>query len=366
MATVRVRILSRTIPVLVLALGSACPNGDELPPPPIESGGGSAGGAGSSGTESTGAMECAPGDPSCSCEIDHAPCDGDDIDPLLAMGLCPDRMIPANAAEIIADPSGTGVLEVVGEGGVFVPREGGTFAVLGTGSVTTFVQGGVCDAELGAEFQPGAALPAPIQIEGVGTPGCGEDLSLVGMGDCSNTIAGQFNQGMAAFDYSEIRITTPVPAEAAAVQFDFAFFSAEYPEFFGTEFNDMFIAWLESEQWTGNISFDDAGNPISLNAGFLDYRDDAANLQQFQGTCMVGHASTRWLTSTAAVTPEETITLVWAIFDLSDQFIDSFVILDNFRWGCEEGVGGPSTTPGATGTGTGADSTGGAPLTTSG
>jgi hypothetical protein len=55
-------------------------------------------------------------------------------------------------------------------------------------------------------------------------------------------------------------------------------------------------------------------------------------------------AGTRWLTSTAAVVPGEQISLVFAIFDLDDVNWDSFVLLDNFRWGCGD-VDGPITEP---------------------
>jgi hypothetical protein len=106
----------------------------------------------------------------------------------------------------------------------------------------------------------------------------------------------------------------------------------------------MYVGWLESERWTGNVSFDGSGNPISLNASFLDFRDDASNLPELAGTCMRGHAATTWLTTTAPVTPGEEITVVFAIFDLSDSILDSYVLLDNFQWGCV-GTDKPETIP---------------------
>ena len=50
---------------------------------------------------------------------------------------------------------------------------------------------------------------------------------------------------------------------------------------------------------------DEMGNPISVNAGYLDYKD-------------------------AKMDP--------------DSVLDSFVFLDNFRWGCEGGLP-PTTIP---------------------
>jgi hypothetical protein len=86
------------------------------------------------------------------------------------------------------------------------------------------------------------------------------------------------------------------------------------------------------------------GNPISLNAGFLDFQDDGGNLPEFQGTCMRYHAGTKWLSTTAGVVPGESITVVFAIFDLSDSILDSYAFLDNFQWGCD-GDSKPSTKP---------------------
>jgi hypothetical protein len=97
----------------------------------------------------------------------------------------------------------------------------------------------------------------------------------------------------------------------------------------------MFVAWLESGSWTGNVSFDELGNPISLNAAFLDFRDDEGTLPEFASTCMRKHAGTKWLSTTTQVTPGEEILLVFAIFDLADPILDSYVLIDNWRWGCE-------------------------------
>ncbi|HLT39947.1 MAG TPA: hypothetical protein VK034_26885, partial [Enhygromyxa sp.] len=104
--------------------------------------------------------------------------------------------------------------------------------------------------------------------------------------------------------------------------------------------------------WTGNVSYDEQHRPVSLNSSFLEYRDGNANndpvcqngctAPELHGTCMQGHAGTAWLRTTAAVVPGETITVVFAVFDVGDSVLDSFVFLDNFRWGCDGG-GAPST-----------------------
>jgi hypothetical protein len=183
---------------------------------------------------------------------------------------------------------------------------------------------------------------------------CADLPALVGTGDCSNTLWEQWNEAFdcagpdvpcaVAHDYAELRMTMQVPAGTSGISLDFAFGTIEYPNWWQTPFNDMFVAWLDSEAWTGNVSFDDQGNPISLNAGFLDYKDalppdgvcpgDSCEAPELEGFALEGHAATRWLNSTAGVRSGEQIGLVLAVFDLSDGVWDSYVLLDAFAWTC--------------------------------
>ena len=59
---------------------------------------------------------------------------------------------------------------------------------------------------------------------------------------------------------------------------------------------------------------------------------------------MQGAAGSNWMHSVATVTPGENITLVFAVMDLGDSILDSYVFLDNFAGGCEGGAP-PTTTP---------------------
>ncbi|MCA9650225.1 MAG: choice-of-anchor L domain-containing protein [Myxococcales bacterium] len=288
----------------------------------------------------------------CECTIpEHVPCDAGTNDPFRAMGLnCPGEL--AVDASTSGPASAIGIRSAFGATNTFDAREGSVYAVIGSGLVgdlnSTTPAGDSnqwpthCNDDLGP-YDPGGSLPAPLVPANVGGD-CTANPGLVGSGDCSNTIQGQFSQGVSANDYVEMRFDVQVPPDVVSFSYDFAFFSTEYPWYYGSQFNDMYVGWLESEKWTGNISFDGSGNPISLNAGFLDYRDDGGNLPQLAGTCMRQHAGTGWLTTTAGVTGGEMITVVFAVFDLSDSILDSYVFLDDFEWGCEP-TGGPTTQP---------------------
>lgn len=282
-------------------------------------------------------------------------CDHLDDDPWHAMGLnCP------GGPQVDGTINLTGPQQIdVHQGNLgtympppFPPREGTKFVILSSGDASELPVPGT-GGSTGIDFF-GGPLPPPLTPTPVSmTQDCNDNPGLIGTGDCSNTIQGQWAQGDgSAYDYAEMRMTIDVPAGVPAFSYDFAMFSIEYPVFYQTEYNDMYIAWLESELWTGNISFDDMGNPISLNAGFLDYKDAPnpydcpapCQAPQLQGTNMVGHAGTRWLTTTAGVVPGETIELILAVFDLSDSVLDTVIILDNFQWACAGGP--PSTIPG--------------------
>ncbi len=288
---------------------------------------------------------------------EHQPCDDDASNIINAMGLnCPGE--PIVNATVNGNPLGSGTLVSYGSTGAYAPTEGSRYAVIGTGYLTDLPSPNGCTGtDLGADVDPGTILPTPVQTTDVGNVTCTDNPSLIGSGDCSNTIEAQFVQAISgAFDYTEIRFDVQVPTGVTSFSYDFAFLSTEYPVYYGSQFNDMYIGWLESEQWTGNISFDDQGNPISLNAGFMDYLDaDAAahpdcptgtncTAPELDGTCMDGHGATRWLSTQASVTPGESITVVFAVFDMGDSILDSHVFLDNFLWGCEGGQP-PSTTP---------------------
>ncbi|WP_106395595.1 choice-of-anchor L domain-containing protein [Enhygromyxa salina] len=304
-------------------------------------------------SEDTDMLPCGEGE-LCECDIPpHTPCDGPANTPVVqALGLnCPGD--PTVTFATTGAAAGIGTRSSFGNLGAFPPQEGSQYVVIGSGAVAELDDNsglGACNSDLGA-YDPGS-LPAPLVGADVGAQTCAENPALVGMGDCSNTIEAQLAGSVN--DYTELRITATVPDFVNSFSYNLAYFSYEYPEYYQSVFNDMYIGWLESEVWTGNVSFDEFGAPISLNAGFLDYRDansdndpdcqGGCSAPELHGTCMEGHAGTKWLTTTAGVKPGETITLVLAIFDMSDSVLDSYAFIDNFQWGCD-GDQPPSTTP---------------------
>ena len=161
-------------------------------------------------------------------------------------------------------------------------------------------------------------------------------------------------------DSAMLTVRLKAPSNANSFSFQFRFFSQEYWQYTCTTYNDFFIAMLDST-WTPdagqgaipadkNISFDESGSYISVNSQmFFTVCAPKSGYTCPAGTGALagtGYATegggTGWLTTTAPVTPGETITLRFATWDTSDSWWDSFVMIDNFRWSATPSSG-PAT-----------------------
>ncbi len=150
---------------------------------------------------------------------------------------------------------------------------------------------------------------------------------------CPDVTTGQPHDGVA------LEVTIRAPNVAFGFSFDFNYYTAEYPAFTCSTFNDAFVAELlpiPAGQTDGNLSFDAQGNVISVNNVFLDVC----------GSCGLGgggllgtgfdegggHGATGWLTTTAPIAAGEVITMRWTVYDSGDGILDSATLVDNFRW----------------------------------
>ncbi len=169
-----------------------------------------------------------------------------------------------------------------------------------------------------------------------------------------------------------LNLQVRVPTNALSFSMRFYFFSAEYPEYVCTAFNDFFVALVDSTNNTnpadGNIAvYDDGATlwPVGVNilqaapglftqcangqisqcAAPVPYNGCVAN-NELAGTgfntvanaCGYNGAAgggTGWLTVNGNVTPGEVMTLRLVIWDTSDQVWDSLVLLDDFQWSVE-------------------------------
>ena len=234
-------------------------------------------------------------------------------------------------------------------GGVIKPREGSALGVLSSGWAREFddVNGATAIFQGGVDMQQSAVATA-----GGAPPGFPKHAQ--GCPIKSDV-----------YDVITVKLQIKVPKNAQGLTFDFDFWSGEWPEYVCTDFNDGFVAWLQSKALNGgaadNISFDANKNPVSVNNGFFDRctpntQTGCSGLtpilktatcpggtSELQGTGFLaqdvyctttssGGGATGWLTTTAPVAPGEVISLEFLIWDTGDANFDSSVLLDNFQW----------------------------------
>ena len=273
-------------------------------------------------------------DNDCDGEIDEAPApcpnDLDLEDPmafLAALDICESRATAYWDMSLGINPATRGIFSAYGD--VYVPQAGSNLIALSSGRAGDRYSPNFVELESGTSF--GYSVPHPDPIGAAG---------------CSSADAGTVN------DYSELVLELDVPTNAQAFSFDFNFMSVEFPEFVCTSYDDTFLAYLESEAFTGNISFDSMDNRVSVNVGFFTVCDPALDPSCTGDADLAGTGydpldytdggGTGWLRTTAPVTPGEKIRLTFMIWDEGDYILDSAVLIDNFQWQLE-GVDGPIT-----------------------
>jgi hypothetical protein len=161
---------------------------------------------------------------------------------------------------------------------------------------------------------------------------------------CPGVTTGQCHDGIG------LQVELTVPDHAAGFSFDHAFYTYEWPDYICSQYNDFFVALLSpmpAGQTDGNICFDAADNPISVNTSLLEACDCpgvtpctfggktfacSLGASLLEGTGFDTRAATGWLVTQAPATPGSTVTLRFAIYDSGDDVLDSSVVIDNFRW----------------------------------
>ncbi len=164
-----------------------------------------------------------------------------------------------------------------------------------------------------------------------------------------------------ANDSVMLTVQLKVPTNAHSFSFNFRFFSQEYWLYTCQEYNDFFVALLDTTWTPGpgeqpipadkNIAFDSNGSYISVNStNFFTVCTpktgyacpDGTSALSGTGYSASNAGATKWLATSAPVVPGETITLRFVIWDTSDTSFDSLVLIDNFKWSAEAS-GGPTT-----------------------
>ena len=175
------------------------------------------------------------------------------------------------------------------------------------------------------------------------------------------------SDGYQTYNNMEIELKLKAPPGAKGFSIDYIYFSEEYEEYIGSQFNDKFYIFLQAPQTTGSqktvINFTQCSNPsiyfdfqkdgqkwcyIAINTAFSEPCSNPTT--SIAGTgfeCGPGGStngsSTGWLQTTWPIAPNEVFTLTFHIHDTSDGIYDSEVILDNFVWETDTVVGGTAS-----------------------
>jgi hypothetical protein len=149
-----------------------------------------------------------------------------------------------------------------------------------------------------------------------------------------------------------LEVKLRAPTNATGYSFNFRFYSFEYPEWVCDQYNDQFIALVTPAPTgaiNGNICFDSANNPVSVNLGFFDVCVGCpAGPGDMVGTgfnVWNDAGATVWLQTQAPVTGGEELTIRFAIWDTGDDAWDSTALIDNFKWIASGGTVNVGTEP---------------------
>jgi len=250
---------------------------------------------------------------------------------------------------------------------LYSPREGGSFLIISNGEIAPPNGEGVV---IEAPNNQGTTdngnpddLPLPLPFKAVngsnngvgGTPFMNCDNG-VGDNDCSDTIQAQWEMTDAdGNDRIYFSFKTVVPAGTFGYTFEFAFCSAEWPVFVDSAYNDLLVAYQVDptpddpnanppvDAYSGNVTFipdpndPSKGLPITITAldPYFIQQGYTDNEPQLAGTGFETHACSDWFTAKGGVQPGAEITIGFFLADMSDEYLSTAALLDNFRWDCE-------------------------------
>jgi len=165
-----------------------------------------------------------------------------------------------------------------------------------------------------------------------------------------------------AFDSVALKLKVRVPTNAKSFSYDFAFYSTEYVEYVCQAYNDSYVALLKTKAAldplaNGNISYDDAGDPINVNSGFFQSCIPDSWLGRsfscprgttdLEGTgydavaptlipsSPAKNGATGWLRTKQAIVAGEEIEIRFMIWNTGDHWLPSAVLVDDFVWSAD-------------------------------
>ncbi len=246
---------------------------------------------------------------------------------LAAIGLVVAGASPAQAAVTAAPNTSAGAATI--RNAMAAPGFTSTGASFASVPSSTTVNG-VSNTAIGG-------FPSPAGAFGILTTGSVNNVLSSQATESDVTISNAPSRGNSARDVTVMKIDFTAPAGVNCLSLNFKFLSEEFPEWVGQQYNDAFIAELDSSTWTAsqtgnsasitaplNFAKDAAGNVVSINSTGI------GGLTQANASGTVYDGATTLLRANTPVTPGAH-SLYLSIFDQGDAQLDSAVFVNNLR-----------------------------------
>jgi hypothetical protein len=253
-----------------------------------------------------------------SCEGTPASDSPDALDYAHAMEMCA-PFLTAQSFATLADPRAK---QVAADWGLFLPNAGKRFAALANGVAAT-------PTHTAPKAVPGETPQPGTDFKKMGTPYPGPPGGMA----CNNIT---LLDPTTVNDLTELAVTLKVPTNARSFAIDLNFLTADAPEWPCSDYDDQALLLVDSASHKGNLLLDAQGRRMGVNHGLLLVKDvgslKGTGMEVLDGNNVPRGAATGWITVTAPVTPGETMTLRFIIFDAKDGIFDSQLLMDHFRW----------------------------------
>jgi len=295
-------------------------------------------------------------------------------------GLLDAKLVRADGSQL-SDRAGHSIRASFGQG--ITTLNGSSLIVLSTGRASDATQtnpgpngGAPGGNNVSYPFNP----QSTVNINNCNDPLCVKDWlqtgnpPLKGAGQLpAAPMCGQIQNPNNANDSVMLVLTIRAPTNARAFSFNSFFFSAEYPEFVCSSFNDQFIALVDTPNGTPSpipnpvdknlMTFTQNNQkwPVAINiasgTSVFAVCDQASMSNQCNGTqvsnlscklganllagtgfekpnsgnCLIG-GGTYWLTTAGNIVPGDILQLRIAVWDVTDRIFDSTALIDGFQW----------------------------------
>ncbi len=247
-----------------------------------------------------------------------------------------------------------------------LPQGGVNLAILSTGAAAA-------KTDMAPPYKPFSGY----SHTGVNTAPFPADFLAANGGMLPNAPGCPAPNGSVANDPVMLTLRVRVPSNAQSFKLSSNFYSAEFPEYTCSPYNDFFVVLLDSTYMGANPNpmdknlafYQPAGSmtkvPVGVNLGhgntglFTQCINGetgclgmpgtittctamnhlvGTGFDESSGLCDTGQVvggATGWLVTTGNVTPGEIITLRIAVWDTSDHILDSLAVIDGFQWSTE-------------------------------